>query len=279
MTSRNQRKQLAEATLQILKNGSFITPSGKQIDISDLQETAVSNTLVYTPEASDTLLHNRPSTALDRPAALQFCQKTTLEATQDLMEAGHTNVLCLNFASAKNPGGGFLGGSQAQEESLARSTGLYPSLLKAEAYYTTNRQTSDGFYTDYMIYSPGVPLLRHDDGSLVEQPLTCAFLTAPAVNASVVRPRTPARLPEIETVMKRRIEKVLAIALHHGHRSIVLGAWGCGVFQNNPADVARYFNEVIHLGYRNQFHQIVFAVYSKKEAIAAPFREICEPSK
>ena len=73
--------------------------------------------------------------------------------------------------------------------------------------------------------------------------------------------------------MKRRIEKVLAIALKHGHQSIVLGAWGCGVFQNDPNDMARYFKEVIEEKFNNQFQKITFAIYARNERFIKPFQE------
>ena len=34
---------------------------------------------------------------------------------------------------------------------------------------------------------------------------------------------------------------VLAVARDQGHRALVLGAWGCGVFRNDPAQVAAAF--------------------------------------
>jgi len=70
----------------------------------------------------------------------------------------------LNFASAKNPGGGFLGGGSAQEESLARSSGLFPCINQMQQMYETNRAYRSCLYTDHMIYSPRVPVFRDDEG-------------------------------------------------------------------------------------------------------------------
>lgn len=81
-----------------------------------------------------------------------------------------------------------------------------------------------------MIYSPNVPILKNEDGNNLEELISSAIITAPAVNAGVVKQREPERISEIEKVMKRRIRKVLAISLENGHTTIVLGAWGCGVF-------------------------------------------------
>jgi uncharacterized protein (TIGR02452 family) len=191
-----------------------------------------------------------------------------------VLEGRADDVLCLNFASAKNPGGGFLNGSQAQEESLARASGLYACLLQARAMYDTNRQFDSCLYTDHMIYSPRVPVFRDDDDVLLAEPYAVSFVTAPAVNAGALRPGERAR---IEPTMRGRTEKVLALAAAHGHEALVLGAWGCGVFRNDPTDVARWFHE--HLcetpAFEGVFRTVVFAVLdsSPDEHTLRPFAE------
>lgn len=185
-----------------------------------------------------------PSASL-LPQAITVTNQTSLAAARDLIGEGYRDVLCLNFASANNPGGGLLGGSQAQEESLARSTGLYNCLLRAPAYYVINQKTSRGIYTDHMIYSPDVPVIKDDSGVNLDRLTTCTFLTAPTLNKGAVRQNAPELLGEVEKVMKRRIRKVLAISLREGHSTLVLGAWGCGVFRNDPAAVAGYFHDIL----------------------------------
>jgi len=143
--SRNDRKQIAAETLQILEQGYFANPSNKTILIKELQAQCEANTKVYSPKASDDLLQNRVANSLEIPTKISVTNQTTLNAVRDLIEAGNDDVLCLNFASARNPGGGFLGGSQAQEESIARATGLYKSLLQADVYYETNRNMKSCF--------------------------------------------------------------------------------------------------------------------------------------
>src|SRR5260370_3977443 len=77
---------------------------------------------------------------------------TTLEAARALWSADKgVDVLCLNFASAKHPGGGFLGGARAQEESLARSSGLYPCIARMQGMYQANKQFGSCPYTHHMI--------------------------------------------------------------------------------------------------------------------------------
>ncbi|MAX81710.1 MAG: TIGR02452 family protein [Crocinitomicaceae bacterium] len=271
MNNREYRKQLAEETLQILDKGFYTSVSGKKIDISQLQHKAEQFTKVYTPEESDELLKQLPYTTADFETNISVTNQATLDAVRMLIAEGHEDVLCLNFASAKNPGGGFLGGSQAQEESIARSTGLYNCQIKTQGYYETNRKHKSCMYTDYMIYSPFVPIIKDEDGNNLNQQMHCAIITAPAVNKGVVKHREPGRLQDVEQVMKRRIRKVLAIARTNNHKTLVLGAWGCGVFQNDPNDIAVYFREVITSDFSHQFEKIVFAIYSSNPKFITPF--------
>jgi uncharacterized protein (TIGR02452 family) len=91
-------------------------------------------------------------------------------------------IVILNFASAKNPGGGFLGGASAQEESLARSSCLYPSQTKDWTMYHFNRNQTDFLYSDYMIYSPNVVFWFDDNGISFESPIQVDVITSPAPN-------------------------------------------------------------------------------------------------
>ena len=187
-------------------------------------------------------------------------------------------VLALNFASAKNPGGGFLGGSQAQEESIARASGLY-ACIRSSPMYSVNRHCGTCLYTDHMIYSPDVPVFRDDHDRLLEEPYTLSFLTAPAVNAGVVRAREPENMSKIAGVMLRRMEMIIDIAGYYGYEALVLGAWGCGVFRHRPKEVAQWFAEVLIERKRDaRFTHIHFAVLDGTEGLhtLAPFQNIFE---
>lgn len=272
-TSRSNRRVIAQDTLDCLKRGRYTLPDGTVIHLAKAQKKAQAQTQLYTPSDSDALLEQQVLQPRTTPTQYEVTNESTLDAIYRLLDAGHDDVLALNFASAKNAGGGFLGGSQAQEESLARSTGLYPCLLEAPDYYSINRQTKSCFYTDHMIYSPQVPLLKDDQGRYRPSLQTASFLTAPAVNTGVVRQREAERLPEVAAVMQRRIAKVLAIALEQGHAHLVLGAWGCGVFQNDPAEIARYFHQVLASDFKDVFETVVFAIYAKNERFIRPFQQ------
>ncbi len=265
--NRHARKQTAEETLKIVERGEYSPRPGSRVVIADDVAAAVAGTRVYTPSELANLLESggKPQTA---HTEFDVRNETTLSAARRLVvEQGLSNVLCLNFASAKNPGGGFLGGSQAQEESLARASALYETLIAAPTYYEVNRSCGTAIYTDHMILSPDVPVFRDDADQMLGQPYNVSILTAPAVNAGAVCRNERQRVSLITETMRRRIAMVLAVAARYNYRHLVLGAWGCGVFRNDPAQVAGLFAECL-LGqgkYVKCFDKIVFAVLDRPD--------------
>jgi uncharacterized protein (TIGR02452 family) len=170
----------------------------------------------------------------------------------------------LNFASAKNPGGGFLSGSQAQEESLARSSALYASLMEAWTFYERHREGSSMLYSDAMIVSPDCPIIRDDDGALLPEPHAATFITSPAPNAGAAEQNRPEEVPQIPAVLERRAEFVLAVAAAEGATELVLGAWGCGVFRNDPEMVADAFARHLRHGpWQGRFARVIFSVLDR----------------
>lgn len=148
---------------------------------------------------------------------------------------------CAQFASARNPGGGFLSGSQAQEESLARSSALHASLMQATGFYDPHRRNPSLLYSDTLILSPRCPVFRNDAGDLLDEVQHATFISGAAPNAGALQGRQPHELHRIPETFRRRVEYVLALAASQGCSHIVLGAWGCGVFRNDPQQVAEAF--------------------------------------
>lgn len=171
-----------------------------------------------------------------------------------------------------------MGTRQAQEESLARATGLYPCISQMMAMYEKNRYYGSCLYLDDMIYSPQVPVIRDDNDELLNKAFLISILTAPAVNAGAVRNKGKKQeIKQIESTMLQRTEKLLSVAAVNNYQVLVLGAWGCGVFKNNPDDVARYFH--YHLIenplFNGLFAKVVFAVLdkTKDESVINAFRK------
>src|SRR5262245_26768185 len=196
------RIQVAKETLQALQRGFYVNPSGKKTDISAKQRNAVDSTRLFRPGELDDLLQTLRS-ANNYDTVYEVTNETSLDAARRLTKAKleSAEVACLNFASAKNPGGGFLGGALAQEECIARASGLYPCLLKAKEYYEYHRNQKTCLYSDHMIYSPAVPVIKDEDGNLLDEPVLVSFITSPAVNAGVIRRNEENNIGQIKPAM------------------------------------------------------------------------------
>jgi uncharacterized protein (TIGR02452 family) len=279
MTTRNQRATIATETVQILSAGSYTGPSGETVSILPELNYSINETKLFAPGQLARLVAVGPA---DRATPqIRVTNSTTLAAARRLHDLyGSDRIALLNFASARNPGGGFLLGSQAQEESLARASGLYASLSRMTDYYQANKWSKSALYTDHMIYSPLVPVFRDDACRLIDEPWFVSMITAPAVNAGVVRSQEPENVSRIRDVMNHRIECVLALAGDYGHDALILGAWGCGVFQNDPREVADLFaGQLLGQGrYARAFTEVVFAVLDRRGDIIRSFAEVFENS-
>ncbi len=260
MANRKRRAEIANETITLLERESYMV-DGAVVSLSSELNAMRSGTTLYTPSDLESLVVSlSPPNASPTTISVRNC--TTFAAARSLIDAGYSNPLCLNFASAKNPGGGFLSGSQAQEECLARASALHQSLSREMAYYNANRSHPSSLYTNHIIYSPTVPVFRDDDDRLLPEPFSVSIVTSPAVNAGAVHKNEPSNQSLIRSTMEHRIRSVLAVGRHHGHDSIVLGAWGCGVFRNDPADIAQWFADAIQSDERfiGAFRCVVFAV-------------------
>ena len=263
--NRSQRAAIGKETVEILKQGFYRNQQQETINIQEYLKAAIKNSIHYS----------------EKDFSQVFSQLRKKQVIENLNQIQFDIVLCLNFASAKNPGGGFLNGSQAQEDSLAKATGLYPCISQMTEMYEKNRNYSSCLYLDDMIYSPQVPVIRDDNDELLNKIFLISILTAPAVNAGAVRKNAKKQeINKIETTMLQRTEKLLSIAAINDYKVLVLGAWGCGVFKNNPDDIARYFH--YHLlenpKFNGLFAKVVFAVLdnSKDENIINAFITIFE---
>lgn len=258
---RSHRAECAKQTVEICERGGYIAPSGKSISIKQQVQDAIQGTVFYTQENV-----SFPGPTVRCETRISVVNETTFNAVSRLFAAGHDHIACLNFASAKNAGGGFLNGAQAQEEALARASALYPCLLSQPAYYERNRGNRSALYLDLAIYSPKVPFFRNDAGELLESPVLASVITAPAPNAGAVMANESGNASLIEPTFKRRAEMVLAIAAANGVQHLVLGAWGCGVFRNDPAMVASIFKDLLNgERFRGVFLQVIFAVFDTSE--------------
>lgn len=171
-----------------------------------------------------------------------------------------SNGLCvLNFASYKWPGGGYIFGAMAQEEALCHVSNLFNVIGSKdfENYYLSNRNKLDSgevnsLYENFAIFSPDIIFNDPNDS---EKYAHANVLTCPAPNLS----NGKFTESEAEDAMKKRIKFVLDIMQRNNQKTIILGAFGCGVFKNDPKKVASIFNMYLTSGFYN-FDKIIFAI-------------------
>ena len=141
--------------------------------------------------------------------------------------------LVMNFASAHRPGGGFLNGAKAQEESLCRCSTLYKSISgdKVKEMYNYNNSGKNPCTSDYMLLSQNVYVFMDLRGDMLDVPFWASVVTVPAPNKRGAASNVPQDV--LAHVMTERLKKMLFLAVRKGYKNLVLGAWGCGAFGND----------------------------------------------
>jgi uncharacterized protein (TIGR02452 family) len=213
-------------------------------------------------------------------AYISILEISTLRCACLLSNIGNTQtdfgaIGILNFASAITPGGGFLNGAQAQEESIARSSTLYRTLTinAAQQFYRLhNDDPSNSFYTHSIIYSPKVEVFRDDDGEWIE-PISVDVVTCAAVNAQeVFKSREGLQMgrameSRVKSVMEDRMARILCLFEERGIRNIVLGSFGTGVFGNDVGVVAQIWANLLSAPdarFNKSFDRVMFAITGRR---------------
>lgn len=210
----------------------------------------------------------------ENPAKVVVSKKRTYEAA-----AGYRgqHVAVHNFASASNPGGGVVNGASAQEECLCRCSGLYFCLNTPamwDGFYQPHRDAHDPIHNDDIIYTPNVTVFKSDTAMpqlMAESDwydvdvITCAapnLRSQPSnrYNSGDGNSQTMMKDKDLLDLHEKRLRRILEVALSEDCDTIILGAFGCGAFQNNPEVVALANRNVIK-DYLHAFKDIEFAVY------------------
>ena len=187
-------------------------------------------------------------------------------------------IAVLNFASATNPGGGVINGSSAQEESLCRCSTLYPTLDRSflwQYYYDINRAAGDVLHTDACIYAPGIVICKTDTDFPERMPpadwcrvdvISCAAPNLRNTPANLYNPESGQAVSimpdELQRLHEQRASAILAVAADNDVDILVLGAFGCGAFRNDPRVVARAYATVLK-DCRQHFDLIEFAIFCR----------------
>ena len=208
---------------------------------------SVCNTFIYSPDFSPT---EEPGT---KHGLVQVCDTDSVSAI--MKYHGYGKEAVLNFASYKNPGGMFLNGSRAQEECLCHESDLFNILRRKPEYYSWNvKNINKSLYLDRALYSKDVVFEK--DGKAV----LCDVITCASPNKSSAMKYGNATAGENTTALRSRIRFLLGIAKSNRVDTIILGAFGCGVFGQDPMEVAGIFKEFLDREFNNAFDLAVFAI-------------------
>jgi uncharacterized protein (TIGR02452 family) len=256
-------RSLGLSALEAIHEGRYIAHDGQRVDWKAAVEKAAASKVSLRPDAP---LPATPRAPFPETRVL-VADETTLGAARRLHDAGF-RPLSLNFANGVVPGGGVLTGARAQEEALCRSSALLCTLV-GDPMYDAHRQGPPYESSDWLILSPDVPVFRHDDGLSLAQPWSTSFVTCAAPYA----PRVGQ--PRSGDLLERRIRRLLAVAHAHAFDTLVLGAWGCGAFANDPVRTARDFHAALEGDFDGAFRQVTFAItdWSPERRFLGPFRD------
>lgn len=213
----------------------------------------------------------------DTAAKILVSKKRSYEAAEPYARAGK-KVCILNFASARNPGGGVKHGAFAQEECLCRCSTLYWCLSDRqleEKFYLPHKQADTSLYNDDCIYTPDVYVIKTDtdfpEAMAPEDWYKVDVLTCAAPNLRHIDLRYSSdNIDEASEITKdalrelfrSRIRRIFQIAAENEAEVLILGAFGCGAFQNPPEIVASVFEELSR-EYQNYFDVIEYAVFCR----------------
>lgn len=254
---------IAKETIKIIRKGYYSIGDKKIM----LRGSNFDEVIVYSPDKGKELLEKEIRG--DRQCRITVTSEDSFQAA-----GRYDKPFVLNFANAHHAGGGFLLGANAQEEALCRCSTLYASINSkaASEMYRYNNTHMSRVESDHMLYSPNVCVFRDHKCELFEEQFLVSVVTASAPNrygAALI-----ASDSLISETITRRIRIMLKIAQEHGHRNLILGAWGCGAFGNDPKDVSECFRRVlIDEGYGKMFDEVCFAIYGKEDG--RNYREFC----
>ena len=218
--------------------------------------------------------------AIKKHGEVRVSQYRSFEAAMKLHdEFPNKRIGVLNFASATNPGGGVTKGSTAQEESLCRVSSLYPVLATEyllNNFYIPNRLKSNPLHDDTVIYTPDIVICKSDINNPTrlkkEEFIKVDVLTCAAPNLR----EKPGNLynfdgnasikisdEQLFQIHVKRAKQILDVAIKNNIDILVLGAFGCGAFKNNPYLVAKAYKDILK-EYRGNFDLIEFAIFTNE---------------
>ncbi len=258
---REERRQVFEDTEKAVKTVEILKKA--------VADSTANQKLIKETETIDA-----GKTEYEKDAKIVVSTKRSYEAAEAYKDK---KVCVLNFASASNPGGGVEKGASAQEECLCRTSTLYFSLNTKEmwdGFYGPHRRMRNPIHNDDIIYTPDVVVFKTDTDKPVRRKeeewfkvdvISCAapnLRNMPSNSYNSGDGDLPARPTddELYQIQFRRFKRILEVAAAMKEEVLILGAFGCGAFENNPSVVAKAAKDAVEL-YKKNFEVIEFAVF------------------
>lgn len=254
-----KRVKILRETMKAAEDGCyFVEEKEVKLPVSYAQ---IKEVKLYTSEQVVRL--SKQEISGNEPVRITLRNRDTLEAAFELHQRRKDTenpVLVLNFANPHCPGGGIRSKPGTQEEHLCVKTTLLCSLETEEAwpFYQTNLDCGTQAQTDTILIPPNTMVIRNPDLSLREDPFPIAVMT---VSAPIASRMEQEELPNLENILRDRIRGMLRAAAAEGYTCLVLGAWGCGNFGNDPELVAKLFHEAL----QGDFEEVAMAVFDNSE--------------
>ncbi|EAY06463.1 hypothetical protein TVAG_149490 [Trichomonas vaginalis G3] len=253
----------AKSCLDACVKGFFINGEGKEININNLLNNCLANTKAYAP---DYQFHVIPVGGED--CKIEIRNESILDAVYRLViTEGRQNVCALNAANAFYPGGSFRTEARAPEETLCRSSALYYSLIQKPEYYDYNMMKGSKAASNYIIYSQDCPTWKVGNYKVLNEPFLVSYISSSPVDRWGSKPEDDEKLNEMND---ERIKSILLCAIENGVKNLVLGAYGCGAYRNDPAVISETFRKyLIDQNLKSHFQYITFSITGLSRNIEA----------
>ena len=243
--------RIANENRKIINDGYYFV-NGKRVDLVDCIQWSKRNKKSIMPQE---IVIDKAKTVY-KSTEIVFTNTTTIQTCKELHKA-NTKFIALNFANGFTPGGGYLYGADAQEESLCRCSALYETLIN-DKMYDVNREQILHDSTSWMIFSPKVPVFRDENHELLDEPYLVDFISSAAPDKHISG-------VDSEQMLDKRIDRLFEVCISLDYTTLLLGAWGCGAFGNDEKLIAQSFYKYIEGKYSSRFERIIFAIYANNE--------------
>jgi uncharacterized protein (TIGR02452 family) len=267
-----------KGTEAAIEKGCYTAPSGKTNPLppSDIQAMQLGTRMYSSAPAWNQARRGQFQTVVT------VVDQDSLRAASECCARGE-HPLVYDLANAQHPCGGVLGGAPAQEETIARCSTLYyalePTKNRTLAQQLPLKQGAPRFRIPETggIFIPSVTVFRDASNGyqFLENPLSIAIFATAAYNQKpghwggsrgTPGPEGKPSKAQFDFIpgTREKLRTQLAAAAELGFEDLVLGAFGCGAFANDPRDISHLYRELLEGEFRGVFKHVTFAILGGK---------------